>query len=223
MTAALAPDLTLEPTSAFPPFAEPNTGMLSLAGSRMGYRRGEEIFGEGEDAGFCYRILSGTVRQYRILADGRRQVSAFLFAGDMFGLDADEQRRMSADAVTDCEVVATPRQVVFRHAEQSVEFAKMLWIKAARDLALAQDHMLLLGRQSAAERIMYFLSDLARRQGNRSVVELTMSRQDIADHLGLTIETVSRMLTTLEDRGAIELTAQRRITLRMNVGLRLHS
>lgn len=223
MAANLAHDLPFETPVA--PYALPQTeiAMRDLPGSHMRYSRGEEIFGEGEDPKYCYRLLSGTVRLYRILPDGRRHVNAFLFAGDMFGLEADEQRRMSADAVMNCEVVATPRQVVFRHAEQHVDFAKSLWIKLARDLALAQDHTLLLGCQSAVEKVANFLSELAERQGNGGVVELTMSRQDIADYLGLTIETVSRMLTMLERRGAIELTATRRITLRSGLGNRLHS
>lgn len=195
-------------------------GSIELAGTRRRYGRNEEIFAEGEEADFVFKILSGTVRLYRVLADGRRQITAFHFAGDVVGLEPGKLRRMSAETVSDCEIVATPRQTMFHHAEQNNAYARQLWSNAVFELAEAQDHLLLLGRQTATERVVSFLADMAKRQGSRNAVNLAMSRQDIADYLGLTIETVSRTITQLAERGALEIATSRQITLR-NGAMRL--
>ena len=188
-------------------------GAVEFAGARRRYRRNEEIFGEGDEADYVYRILSGTVRLYRVLSDGRRQIAAFQFAGDTFGIEPTDFRHLSAETVTECEIVATPRQTMFRYAERDGNFARQLWAHAVSDLAEAHDHMLLLGRQTAAEKVVSFLVEMAKRQGSGNVVNLAMSRQDMADYLGLTIETVSRTLTHLEERGVLEVTTSRRIVL----------
>jgi len=190
------------------------------AGSRIKYARNEEIFGEGDSADFIYRIQSGTVRLYRVLSDGRRQIGAFYFAGETFGIERDDEHRLSAEAVTDCEISAIPRQIVFRHAERSPAYARRLWDEAAADLAEARDHMLLLGRQSAVERIASFLLTMEARNADRGMIALPMSRQDIADYLGLTIETVSRTLSRLEDQGVLEKTSARNIALKNAGALR---
>ena len=195
-------------------------GVIELSGARTRYGRDEEIFGEGDAAEYVYKILSGAVRLYRVLSDGRRQIGAFYFAGETFGLEACDEHGLSAEAVTDCEIVATPRRTVFRHAERNAEFAHQLWTRAASDLAKARDHMMLLGRQTATERVAAFLLGMAEKNGGGRVVTLPMSRQDIADYLGLTIETVSRTLTHLEEKAALEVTASRRITLRDPAALR---
>ena len=189
-------------------------GALEFPGAARSYGRNEEIFGEGGRADYFYRIVSGTVRLYRVLADGRRQIASFQFEGDVFGVEASEYRHLSAEAVNDCEIVATPRTAVLRHAERNGEFARRMWARAVTDLAEAYDHLLVLGRQTAAEKVMSFLVDVADRQATDNLVKLTMSRQDIADYLGLTIETVSRTLTQLERRGALEVKSARRIELR---------
>jgi CRP-like cAMP-binding protein len=184
------------------------------SGAPIRYARNEEIFGEGDSADFVYVIRSGTVRLCRLLSDGRRQIGAFYFAGDTFGLEPDDERRLSAEAVTDCEIVAMPRQTVLRHAERDPDYARKLWGLAATDLAEARDHMLLLGRQTAMERIASFLLGMAARNRDGGTVALPMTRQDIADYLGLTIETVSRTLSRLEDQGVLELTTARNIALK---------
>ncbi len=188
-------------------YVEPN-------GAPTRYSRNEEIYGEGDPAEFVYRIVSGTVRLYRLLSDGRRQIGGFCFAGDSFGLTAGEDHWQSAEAVTDCEIVATPRQVIFRQAERDASFAYQLWTKTAAELAGASDHLMLLGRQTAVERVAAFLLGMAKRQGGGESVTLPMSRQDIADYLGLTIETVSRTLTSLQERGVVEVSTSRKIVLR---------
>lgn len=197
---------------------------FELTGSRSRYGRNEEIFGEGDPAEFVYRVASGTVRLYRLLSDGRRQIAGFCFAGDSFGFSASEDHWQSAEAVTDCEIIATPRQAIFRQAEQNPSFAYHLWKKAAEQLAGASEHMLLLGRQTAVERVASFLLGMAERQGEAEQVTLPMSRQDIADYLGLTIETVSRTLTQLQEQGVVELSGSRKIAFRQPGTLRrLHA
>jgi CRP/FNR family transcriptional regulator, nitrogen fixation regulation protein len=187
---------------------------FELAGPRAKYTRNEVVFSEGDDAEFVYRVLSGAVRIYRLLADGRRQIDAFCLPGDLFGLELGSTHRLSAEAVVGCELIAPPRQTVVRHMAQSNDFAQHLWKKAAGDLARARDHILLLGRKTAMERVAPFLLEMADRSGGNGVVTLPMARNDIADYLGLTIETVSRTLTQLASRAAVQLTASRCIALR---------
>ncbi len=206
-----------EPISPLPqglPVLPDDGGLAEIQGAATRYARNEEIFGEGDEAEFVYRVKSGTVRLYRVLADGRRQIGAFHFAGDVFGLEAGAEHAFSAEAVTDCEMVATPRLTVFRRAEGDVDFSRLLWTRAVSELASARDHMLLLGRQTAMERVAAFLLEMASKSRAAGIVTLPMSRQDIADYLGLTIETVSRTLTLLTDQGTIEIPSSRTIRLR---------
>jgi CRP/FNR family nitrogen fixation transcriptional regulator len=201
---------------------EPEGGRAAAQppGAAIRYARNEEIFGEGDPADFVYVIRSGTVRLCRLLSDGRRQIGAFCFAGDSFGLELGDEHRLAAEAVTDCEIVAMPRQTVFRRAERNPGYARQLWGQAATDLAEARDHMLLLGRQTAMERIASFLLSMAARNHDGEIIALPMTRQDIADYLGLTIETVSRTLSRLEAHGVLELTTARNIALKNTALLR---
>ncbi|MGD9740498.1 MAG: helix-turn-helix domain-containing protein [Bauldia sp.] len=185
----------------------------SLPGALRRCRRNEEIFGEGDPADFVYRVRSGTVRLYRILSDGRRLIGSFLHSGDSFGFEDSDEHALSAEAVTDCEIIATPRLAVARRAESDHEFSHQLWQTAVAELSRARKHMLVLGCQSAVERVGSFLLEMARTAATK-VVTLPMSRQDIADYLGLTIETVSRTITQLTERGAIEVPSSRTIVLR---------
>lgn len=178
------------------------------------YSRNEEIFGEGDEADFVYRVKRGTVRLYRTLADGRRQIGAFHLAGDEFGFEMGAEHTFSAEAVSDCEIVAVRREAVYRKADADAAFSRQLWSRAVAELATARDHMLLLGRQTAMERVAAFLVEMADRSRDGATVTLPMSRQDIADYLGLTIETVSRTLTQLTEQGKIEIPTARTIKLR---------
>lgn len=208
--ATLSAPLTRIPASVA---ASPAT-LASLPGAATRYARNEEVFGEGDPAEFVYRLRSGTIRLYRILSDGRRMIGSFVFAGESFGLEAGDEHSFSAEAISDCEVVATPRASVLRRAESDPAFSHQLWRAVATELAGAREHLLLLGSQSAVERVGAFLRDMARRSTDRSVVTLPMSRQDIADYLGLTIETVSRTITQLTERGAIAVPTSRTIIIR---------
>jgi CRP/FNR family nitrogen fixation transcriptional regulator len=153
------------------------------------------------------------VRTYRILADGRRQIAEFFLPGEVFGLQADRGHRVSAEAVTDCEVIAVRRSRLSERALSDMGTAHKLLALTLHHLFRSEEHMLVLGRKSARERLAWFLMDLAARIPAPRQVELPMSRQDIADFLGLTIETVSRTMTQLQKEGLIELRGYRQVLL----------
>lgn len=183
-----------------------------LVGATMSFAKGVEIYGEREPADYIYLVLSGTVRSYRILNDGRRQIEGFHFAGDIFGLETDAEHASSTEAVTPATVLVVRRSTLFAVAERNMSIANQLWRLTARELDHARRHALLLVK-SAQERVATFLLEMARR-GTGNAVELPMSRQDIADYLGLTIETVSRTLSLFQQEAAIDLPNSRRILLR---------
>lgn len=189
-------------------------------GSKRTLAKDEELFGEGDRAAFFYMVVSGAIRTSKLLSDGRRQIDAFHLPGDLFGIEAGEEHRFSAEAVGDAVVVAHRRCSIETLATSDPSFAGRIVSAMMRSLERAQDHMLLLGRKSALEKIAAFLLDLSTRLEDDQV-DLPMSRIDIADHLGLTIETVSRSLTQLERQKVIELPSHRRtIVLRDKAALR---
>jgi CRP/FNR family transcriptional regulator, nitrogen fixation regulation protein len=186
---------------------------FTVMGARLNIERNAEIYGEGEAAEYVYWVVQGVVRTYKLLSDGRRQINTFHLPGNFFGLDSDEDYRFTAEAVTDATVVFVKRSALVALAGRDGEVANDLWRMAAAELHRAHDHMLLLGRKSAQERIAAFLLEMAERGKASDTIELPMSRLDIADYLGLTIETVSRTLTLLENSAAIELPSTRRVRL----------
>jgi CRP/FNR family transcriptional regulator, nitrogen fixation regulation protein len=186
---------------------------FDLIGAPMPFARNVEIYGEHEPADYLYKVVSGAVRTYRVLSDGRRQIGAFLLPGDMFGLEAGEAHGSSAEAIADSTILVIKRSAVVALAQRDGEVARELWALTARELGRVQNHMLVLVK-NAQERIAMFLLEMAERTPAADAVELPMSRQDIADYLGLTIETVSRTLTQLEHDSSIALTSSRRIVLR---------
>jgi CRP/FNR family transcriptional regulator, nitrogen fixation regulation protein len=167
---------------------------------------GSEIYAQGEKAGAFYQIEFGAVRIYRLLADGRRQISAFHLAGETFGFEADTTHHFFAEAISATGVR------VFRFAA-GADMSHQLLPLALKGLTRAQEHLLVLGRQNAIERVAAFLIDMAERQGGLRQIELPMSRMDIGDYLGLTIETVSRVFTRLKDKGVIRLLNMRSIEI----------
>jgi CRP/FNR family nitrogen fixation transcriptional regulator len=194
------------------------TGALEMMGAPMNYSRNAEIYGENEPAEYIYKILSGTVRTSKILDDGRRQVGQFYLPGDIFGLESGEEHAFSAEAITDVKVIVIKRSAVESLAARDNEVARQLWAMTGRELHRVQDHILLLIK-TAQERVAGFLLEMSDRIKTSNEVELPMSRQDIADYLGLTIETVSRTLTSLENTAAIALPSSRRIVLRNRAAL----
>lgn len=188
-------------------------GALELMGALMPFARNSEIYGENEPADYLYKVVSGAVRSYKVLVDGRRQIGGFYLPGDIFGLETGEEHTFSAEAITDCRIVVIKRSALVALAARDNEMARQMWELTARELQRAQGRMLVLIK-SAQERVAGFLLEMAARAADGGAVELPMSRQDIADYLGLTIETVSRTLTQLEKSAAIELPSSRRILLR---------
>jgi CRP/FNR family transcriptional regulator, nitrogen fixation regulation protein len=189
------------------------SGPIEIMGAPMSFPRNGEIYGESEPADYLYKIVSGTVRTYKVLSDGRRQIGGFYVPGDIFGLETGEEHSFSAEAITDCKVLVIKRSVLVALAGRDHDVAHQLWTITGGELRRVQEHIMLLVK-SAQQRVASFLLEMAERISADNAVELPMSRQDIADYLGLTIETVSRTLTILENAATIELSSSRRIVLR---------
>jgi len=196
-----------------PPAKAPQADAIELMGALMPFARNSEIYGENEPADYLYKVVSGTVRTYKVLVDGRRQIGGFHLPGDMFGFESGDEHTFSAEAITDCKILVIKRSAVITLAARDNDVAQQMWALTARELQRVQDHSMVLIK-SAQERVASFLLEMAGRAAGGGAVELPMSRQDIADYLGLTIETVSRTLTQLEKTAAIELPTSRRIVLR---------
>ena len=186
---------------------------MHLMGAVMSYPRNAEIFGENEPADYLYKVVSGSVRTYKILSDGRRQVGAFYLPGDIFGLEFADDHVMSAEAITDVKVLVIKRSAVTALAARDAGVARELFALTGHELQRVQERILLLIK-NAQERVASFLLEMAERVSAGNAIDLPMSRQDIADYLGLTIETVSRTLTSLESAAAIEVPTSRHIVLR---------
>lgn len=191
---------------------------IELMGARMPYARNVEVYGEGEPADYVYKVISGAVRITKLLDDGRRQVTAFHLPGEIFGLELGKEHHFSAEAITESRILVVKRSAVLALAGRDGEVARQLWALTADALQRVQDHMLVLGCMNARERVANFLLQLAKSVSGDEL-ELPMSRQDIADYLGLTIETVSRTMTQLENDAAITLPTSRRIVLRNRAAL----
>ena len=177
--------------------------------SRRPFAASAEIFGEGDATDFVYKVVSGAARSVRLLTDGRRQIMHFFLPGDVFGVEFGRERRAGAEALSDAVVIVARRSAIASDTDQSM----LLWRHAVSELQRSEDHVMTLGRRTATERLASFLIDLADRLDADDVLELPMSRQDIADYLGLTIETVSRTLTQLQAEGLVKLESCRRLRL----------
>jgi CRP/FNR family transcriptional regulator, nitrogen fixation regulation protein len=193
-------------------------GPLGLMGTPMRLTRNAEVYGEDEPAEYLYQIISGVVRTYRMLDDGRRQIVAFYLPGDIFGVEAGDVHVSSAEAVSESQVLIVKRSTVLARAEYQRDLSKQLWILMAQELQRLQQHSLVLIK-SAEERVVGFLLEMAGRSSGSMAIDLLMPRQDIADYLGLTIETVSRTLTHLVQSGVIALETSRRIHFRNRAAL----
>ena len=207
------------------PFAEPDqfcglTGHVGLVASEFSYRKDEEIYGEDEPAEYVYQIIRGAVRTYKLLSDGRRQIGAFLLTGDVFGIESGTSHRLAAEAVIDTNVRLVKRSSLEQAAGIDVQVARKLWNMTAGELRHAEDHMLLLGRKSAMERVANFLLEMDRRLAVAGMMALPMCRRDIGDYLGLTLETVSRALSQLHGEGVLGFSGARQIVLRNRQRLR---
>lgn len=191
----------------------PSLDAFDRIGISVAYRQGDEIYAQGDEGDAVYRVLSGGVRASRLLSDGRRQISGFYYGGDLFGLETGAGRHASAEAVMDTRVLVVRRSRLEHYGPLGESLERALWSATSDALTRAQEHMMLVARKSALERVAGFLDEIAERFGG-DWVDLPMPRQDIADFLGLTIETISRMLTQLQHDEIVEFRGCRRFRIK---------
>jgi CRP/FNR family nitrogen fixation transcriptional regulator len=188
---------------------------IQLGGIVRSYPRKGQIIREDDSADHVYEVVSGTVCTCKMLRGGRRQIAGFYFAGDIFGLESTNKQTVAAEATTNAKVRIFKKRTFTELASSNVEVPDRLLGLTARELARKQDHIFRLLSTTAEERIISFLIDMVQRASSseEDVIDLPMSRQEMADYLGLTIETVSRALWDFERSGAIEISG-RHILLR---------
>ncbi|MBY5814559.1 Crp/Fnr family transcriptional regulator [Rhizobium leguminosarum] len=166
---------------------------------------GQAICWEGDDAKHLFQIVEGVVRLHRIIGEGRRVITAFHFAGDVVGASLLGEFLFTAEAVTDCKIRRISRKNFHQEVARCDELRPAYIDLLCRENAAAHDQMVLLSKKNAEERLCTFILRLASRPGarRRDVLRVPMNRQDIADYLGLTIETVSRTITKLAARDVL--------------------
>lgn len=195
---------------------------LSGFGTVSHYARNNTIFSEGEDAEYSYRVVTGAVRLSKMMPDGRRQIAEFALPGDFFGINWLQDHALTAEALTEVTLICYGRGRLERLGDENREIRAELFSTLRHDLWAAQNHLVILGRQSANERVASFLAQLMQRskQTDKRVIDIPMTRQDIADYLGLTIETVCRSLTKLKQAGIIDIPSRHEIVVRNTAALR---
>ena len=181
---------------------------------------GEALFWEGDEAGQVFDVLEGVLRICRLLSDGRRAIVGFVHPGDVLGVSFQNHYLFTAEAVTEVKVRRFARGRFFAMVNETPALRPQLFAILCDEACAAQDQMLLLGRKTAEERVVSFLLAIHRKTGATAEIELPMSRQDMADYLGLTMETVSRMMTSLTRRGLIAPAARHTVALRRLPALR---
>lgn len=214
--------------SPFPPLLEPGsmldgspvTGIASLMSSFRDFPANAEIFSQYEEVNNVYSVATGAVRFVKMMKDGRRQIGAFYFPGDLFGLEAEERHSFSAESIINSRIRVTKRTAFLKTVMGDEACAHEIWSETAAHLQRAQGHMSVLGRKNARERVAAFLLDTDTRLNSRGWIDLPMPRRDIADYLGLTIETVSRVFTYLTKAKVIAISDVRRIVLCNKAALR---
>lgn len=204
----LAPIADPRTLHGVPHTARDALGALRDAGATLVLERDQELHEQGSFARYCYQIVSGCLRTVKLMEDGRRQIGDFLMAGDLLGFDVADSYAFGAEAVSATVLRRYTVTAVEALADHDLGFSRWLRQRSARHLETTQAHALLLGRKSAGERIAAFLLDMAHRSPRTvsGTIAVPMCRVDIADHLGLTIETVCRNLTHLHRAGTIALT-----------------
>ena len=177
-----------------------------VSSSKFKYSKGTEIFGEAEPADYIYQVIEGAVRSHKLLSDGRRQIGAFHLPGDIFGLENGDVHRFTAEAIVNTTVRLVQRESLEREAKNDPAMIRSLLSMTTDNLQHVENHLLLLGRKTALERVAAFVLEMNGRLTEPDVMALPMTRRDISDYLGLTIETVSRSLTALKRKGFLKLT-----------------
>jgi CRP/FNR family nitrogen fixation transcriptional regulator len=192
-----------------------------VSSSEFTYTGGTEIFGEAKPAEYVYQIVEGAVRTHKLLSDGRRQIGAFHLPGDIFGLENGDFHRFTAEAIVDTTVRLVKRQSLELVAKTDPVMALNLLTMTTDNLQHVENHMLLLGRKTAIERVAAFLLEMNGRLTAAGVMALPMNRRDIADYLGLRLETVARALSEFQRKGYLKLSGnfQRELCVLNSAGL----
>ncbi|MDO1559528.1 helix-turn-helix domain-containing protein [Brevundimonas sp. 2R-24] len=177
------------------------------------FRAGQELCAQGEPSYRVFRVKTGAVAAYRLFSDGRRQVMSFHLPGDFIGLEAGVSHGSTAVALIETTVEAMRRSELSDLALNDADLGRALWQVSIRAFHRSEEHALVLARHGALERIVSFLLNFADRAGAADAFDLPMSRQDMADYLGLTIHTVSRTLSQLEAQGLVEARGSRQVRL----------
>jgi CRP/FNR family nitrogen fixation transcriptional regulator len=188
--------------------------VLQTIGSVVKFSRNAAVFNEGDPARQVYKVISGAIRTCRVLVDGRRQIADFYLPGDFFGLDGQGEHGFTAEAIADAVVISYPRSQLELIAETRPAVQKLLMSMLCKGLSATQNHVVMLGRQTAQERLAWFLLNLMQRTDDNADLDLPMSRLDIADYLGLTIETVSRGISQFKRKQLISVSGTHQVTLR---------
>ena len=211
---------TFSPSTHFlrPAVAPPSGLEQSLAQASLRRVEAKEfLFAEGDPLLHVYKIETGAIALFKVLADGRRQVMGFAYPGDLIGLGGQGEHAMNAQAIKPTRVRCLPVAALHHSAAKDPTLGLRLYEALAQELAATRDLMLTTGQRSATERVVSFLLAFSRRSKRNgqdpAEFELPMTRTDIGDFLGLTIETVSRTFTKLKTSGLIELPQSNRVRL----------
>jgi CRP/FNR family transcriptional regulator, nitrogen fixation regulation protein len=193
---------------------------LDLVPKRSLYEKGAEIYGEESSTDYVYQVTSGAVRNYKLLSDGRCQITAFYLPGDIFGFDRGTRRQTTTDAITTTTIRAVKRGDIEAAAAEDLQLTRLLLSMAIEELDHARQQIVLLGRKTAIERVAAFLLEMERRLPASNILALPMSRRDMGDYLGLTLETVSRAFSRFHDQGILDFLDARHIALKNRARLR---
>jgi CRP/FNR family nitrogen fixation transcriptional regulator len=193
--------------------ADPVVAALQSIGTVLKFKRNAAVFNQGDSARHVYKVISGAIRTCRVLVDGRRQIADFYLPGDFFGLDWQGEHGFTAEAIADAVVVSYPRAQLELIAETQVAVQKLLMSLLCKGLSATQNHVVMLGRQTAQERLAWFLLSIMGRSDDDANLDLPMSRLDVADYLGLTIETVSRGISQFKRQRFITVSGTHKVTL----------
>ena len=178
----------------------------------------EHVFFEGDEREHIYEVVEGVVSVYTVMPDGRRQVISFCYPGTLLGFGHAERYLYNAEALSSVKLRCYPASALERVAAERPDLSKSLMSFMMAELAATRDQLLTLGRKSAPEKIASFLLDLSHHNSDVEedphVLHLPMTRSDIADYLGLTIETVSRNFTKLRVDRVIDLDQSATVLIR---------
>ena len=193
---------------------DPIAAILHGIGTVVKFKRNATVFNEGDPARHVYKVISGAIRTCRVLMDGRRQIADFYLPGDFFGLDWQSEHGFTAEAIADAVVVSYPRAQLELTAETEPGVQKLLMNLLSKGLTATQNHVVMLGRQTAQERLAWFLLRIMQRSDDNPNLDLPMGRLDIADYLGLTIETVSRSISQFKRKHLISVSGAHQVVLK---------